>query len=426
MKKDQILRRQINKRLQTLVNQTNMDLLEMFKSKGINYVPFKLIYNEYEVLTDQGSRRPVKNVTLDIDPDFLEKLFEDKIGFQTWLSRHHPQIAREHWKAVNLGHKEPNINKYIRKFHKEEGDNVKPNVIKGKTKTKGGRINQKKSTIVAYVREKANPEDPTQRMFQSFTGRDVEKFMENEEFIFKGNLKTYFKNTPDKRVEKVLKDALTKFNDLFQKMPLNLEQSPDKEKLSYQEFLAEKHSGEKKETDMHKSTIRHEKFLSEIDGMKQQWRVQPKFPNIRNIRDWFIRTGIYNSYKLDQFNNIKTVKGRMNWIDRSVFLIANGVYANSLGQRTASWSGKYKQSVGAKIPLSKARKAKRFKNKNLYTNPEKRNKYRTERQIKYEQWNIDNRKIAAGWKNSGAVYSRVNRKSGNSRAQADSRKDNRQ
>ena len=222
MKDAQILRRQINKRLQTLVNQTNMDLLEMFKSKGINYVPFKLIYNEYEVLTDQGSRRPVKNVTLDIDPEFLEKLFEDKIGFQTWLSRHHPQIARQHWKAVNLGHKEPNINKYIRKFHKEEGDNVKPNIIKGKTKTKGGRINQKKSTIVAYVREKANPEDPKQRMFETFTGRDVEKFMENEEFIFKGNLKTYFKNTPDKRVEKVLKDALTKFNDLFQKMPLNL------------------------------------------------------------------------------------------------------------------------------------------------------------------------------------------------------------
>ena len=410
-KKEQLIRRQINKRLQTLVNQTNSDILEMFKSKGINYVPFKLIYNEYEVMTDQGSRRPVKNVTLDIDPDFLEKLFEDKIGFQTWLSRHHPQIARQHWKAVNLGHTEPNISRLMREFHKEEGDNVKPNILKGKTKTKGGRINQKKSTIVAYVREKANPDDPKQRMFETFTGRDIEKFMENEEFMFKGNLKTYFKNTSDKRVDKVLKDALTKFNDLFQKMPLNLENDPSKDqKLK---------GGEEEE--------KHSQFLSEIDGMKQQWNVQPRFPNIRNIRDWFIRTGIYNSYKLDQFREIKTVKGRMNWIDRSVFLIANGVYANSLGQRTASWSGKYKQSAGAKVPISKAMKSKRFKNKNLYTNPEKRNKYRTERQIKYEQWNIDNRKIAAGYRNSGAFTSRVNRKQGNnSRAQADSRKDNRQ
>tara|TARA_R110000744_G_scaffold139008_2_gene249975 strand:- start:674 stop:1912 length:1239 start_codon:yes stop_codon:yes gene_type:complete len=410
-KKEQLIRRQINKRLQTLVNQTNSDILEMFKSKGINYVPFKLIYNEYEVMTDQGSRRPVKNVTLDIDPDFLEKLFEDKIGFQTWLSRHHPKVARQHWKAVNLGHTEPNISRLMREFHKEEGDNVKPNILKGKTKTKGGRINQKKSTIVAYVREKANPDDPKQRMFETFTGRDIEKFMENEEFMFKGNLKTYFKNTSDKRVDKVLKDALTKFNDLFQKMPLNLENDPSKDqKLK---------GGEEEE--------KHSQFLSEIDGMKQQWNVQPRFPNIRNIRDWFIRTGIYNSYKLDQFREIKTVKGRMNWIDRSVFLIANGVYANSLGQRTASWSGKYKQSAGAKVPISKAMKSKRFKNKNLYTNPEKRNKYRTERQIKYEQWNIDNRKIAAGYRNSGAFTSRVNRKQGNnSRAQADSRKDNRQ
>ncbi len=54
-----------------------------------------------------------------------------------------------------------------------------------------------------------------------------------------------------------------------------------------------------------------------------------------------------------------------------------------------------------------------------------REKYQTERQAKYEQWNIDNRKLARGWKNSGAAYSRVNRKRGNSRAQADSRRDDR-
>lgn len=413
----QILRRQINKRLQTLVNQTNMDILQMFKGVGINYVPFQLTYNEYEVKTDQGGRRPVKNVTLDIDPDFLEKLFEDKIGFQTWLSRHYPKIARQHWKAVNLGHEEPNLTGLKKKFHKEQGINAKPEIQKNK-KSKGGRINQKKSTIVGYVREKANPDTPEERLFESFTGRDVEKFMEDEDFIFKGNLKTYFKNTSDTRVNKVLTDALKQFNDAFQNMPLDLEDnSPDANELGYQEWLVEKRKGESKENDVRLNTIQHEKFLSEISGMKEQWKVKPRFPNIRNIRDWFVRTGIYNSYKLDQFREIKTVKGRMNWIDRSVFLIANGVYANTLGQRTASWSGKYKQSAGAKIPISKARK---------YKKPSAdREKYQTERQAKYEQWNIDNRKLARGWKNSGATYSRVNRKRGNSRAQADSRRDKR-
>ncbi len=75
----QILRRQINKRLQTLVNQTNMDILQMFKGIGVNYVPFQLIYNEYEVKTDTGGFRPVKNVTLDIDPDFLEKFPNEEL-----------------------------------------------------------------------------------------------------------------------------------------------------------------------------------------------------------------------------------------------------------------------------------------------------------------------------------------------------------
>ena len=405
-KKDQLIRKQINKRMYTIVNQTNRDLLQMFKSTGINYVPFKVTYHEYETPTEKGYR-PVKNVTVDIDPKFLTKLFEDKIGFDTWLSRNHPKVARQQWKYLNLGHEQPQLKQLRKKYHKEVGDKAKPEVkSRGDKETKGGRINQKKVNMVAYVQEKTNPEKPKERLFESFTSNDVKNFMENEDFIFKGNLNTFFKNTSDKRIKLILKESLKRMNETFMNLELMEPKNDD--------------------TDYHEEEEEQSKFLSEIDGMKQQWRVQPKFPNIRNIRDWFIRTGIYNSYKLDQFNNIKTVKGRMNWIDRSVFLIANGVYANSLGQRTASWSGKYKQSAGAKIPLSKARKAKRFKNKNLYTNPEKRNKYRTERQIKYEQWNIDNRKIAAGWKNSGAVYSRVNRKSGNSRAQADSRKDNRQ
>ena len=413
-KEAQIVRKRINKRMQATVNQANRDMLSLFKSVGVNYVPFTLLYNEYETPNDRGGRTPVKNVTLIIDQDFIQKLFEDKISFSTWLSRNHPTIARQKWKADNLGHKEPNLSRYITKFYQEVGDNAKPNLDLSRIKSKGGRINQQKSVIIGYIKEKANPEKPEERIFEKFTGKDVQRFMENEDFIFKGNLKTYFKYTSDKRVKDILKTALTKFNDAF--MDLSLEEidknATNKYDLNYQEYLKKRRKGEALTEDE-----KHAKFLSEIEGMKQQWKLRPKFPNINNIRDWFIRTGIYSSYKLEEFQQIKTVKGRMNWIDRSVFLIANGIYANALGQNTASWSGKYKQSAGAKIPISKARKYQK--------RAEGREKYRTEREMKYEQWRIDNRKLARGWKNRGSQYSRINRKRGNSRAQADSRRDDR-
>ena len=133
---------------------------------------------------------------------------------------------------------------------------------------------------------------------------------------------------------------------------------------------------------------------------------------------------MYRSIKFEEFVNIKTVKGRMNWIDRSVFLLANGVYAKASGQDTRFATGnkakppfrKTKQSAGAKIPLSKARK---------YNKPSKdREKYQTERQLKLAVLRADMRKFAAGWRNSKAVYSRVNRKRGNT-SRYDKRKDNR-
>ena len=61
-KEAQIVRQRINKRMQATVNQANRDIFSLFKSIGVNYVPFTLLYNEYEVLTDRSKRKPVKNV----------------------------------------------------------------------------------------------------------------------------------------------------------------------------------------------------------------------------------------------------------------------------------------------------------------------------------------------------------------------------
>jgi|SaaInlV_165m_DNA_1040744.scaffolds.fasta_scaffold00223_12 hypothetical protein len=394
--------RLIGSKINSLVDQTNQDILEMFRGQGLDYVPFKLEYNTYSVRgsynnlydptktpykkdgTEGEVWKSVKNVTLNLDSKFLEYYFQDKIGYDSWLSSNHPQISRAHWKHVKLDHPDsPQYESLKKQYHAEVPHQLqRPDILPNKIKTKSGRIDQKASTILGYVREKQSTTEHGQKDFKSFTGRDVEKFFEGEGFLFKGNIKSYLDENSDERIQSVLTAALEKFNEAFLNLDLT-ETVASKEEIESQK----------------KTSDKHKEFLSEIDEIKQQQIKTPKFPNINNIRDWFIRTGIFKSYKFDDFLNIKTVKGRMNFIDRSVFLIANGVYANALGQNTASWSGKYKQNAGAKIPISKARKNKRQVKSDLYKERGDRSKYQTERQIKYEVWRKANTTIARGWYN---------------------------
>ena len=165
-------------------------------------------------------------------------------------------------------------------------------------------------------------------------------------------MKTFLDHNDDKRVEAVLHKALEEFNEAF----LSLD-------------LAEVKETVEKTQERQEFNKTQEGFLDEIEELKSTSYVKtPKFPNINNIKNWFLKHGLARSTKLNDFLNIKTVTGRANFIDRSVFLIANGVYAKKLGQRTYRVVDdpdrpvpfKKGMASGAAVPISHARKYKKF------------------------------------------------------------------
>ena len=434
------MKKLMNKKVHSLVDKTNVDILQMFQGLGMNYIPFQLEFNAYnvrgnynedhsELITPNkadGKKgdvwKGVKNVRLVLDDKFLDYYFQDKIAYDSWLASHYPRVSSEHWR--NIRNKEtdtPEYNNLMKEFHAEVPvEGRQPKILRGENvKTKAGAINQYSSTIIGYVREKKSATVDGLKQFKSFTGKDVERFTENQSFIFKGNMKTFLDHNDDKRVEAVLHKALEEFNEAF----LSLD-------------LAEVKETVEKTQERQEFNKTQEGFLDEIEELKSTSYVKtPKFPNINNIKNWFLKHGLARSTKLNDFLNIKTVTGRANFIDRSVFLIANGVYAKKLGQRTYRVVDdpdrpipfKKGMTSGAAVPISHARKYKKFSSEATRKKSGGRDKYVTDRQIKLAVFKADVRKIAHNYNKSGKNRSVISRKDNRtSRAQRDWRRDTRE
>jgi len=122
----------------------------------------------------------------------------------------------------------------------------------------------------------------------------------------------------------------------------------------------------------------HENLTSGLSNRKKG------FPNIENIRDWYVSEGIYQTRKLDmktnneEFFKLRSVKEKSNFIDRMVFLIANGVYVKKMGKPN---------SKGKKATIAHARRYKR---------PKSAIKTRGKRAKKLQGFREDNRSIARG------------------------------
>ena len=406
----------IDNALKTLVDDTNQKMHTAMKDMGISYVPFMVRYETDKVNTGLPPhyKRDVKSIKIDIDGDFLKSYFARKVSFEQWLSKNHNTVAREHYRFLNDMQPDDHyrIDYYRRQFEQDVPISERAHTFKDTTSKSG--------SLIGHVME--NSQQGADR-WTGYTGADVDNFIRNESYMFSDNIRLFLiSQDSEGKLKKVLKEVLTEFKEEFLKMDLS--------EIAYNDVENDKTTKTKsfsnRATEITNQYKPNEKWLESLTGEKQSWnQARPvKFPSIPNILDWFKRTGMYKSIKYDEFLNKKTVKGRMNWIDRSVFLIANGVYAKRLGQSTRFATGnkakppfrKTKQTAGAKITLSKARKYKKYS--------KDREKYQTERQLKIAATRADIRKFAAGYRNSKAVYSRVNRKKGNT-SRMDKREDNR-
>ena len=270
----------IDQQVKQTVMKTNQDIMELFKSLGIDYVPFMLTYHQsrskgkyldYDptktpyksgnvganlATTSQGSSggdasaqqgsgdmavegdiwKYQKNISLDIDQDFLGYYFKDKVDYNLWLSRKYPEIQRKSWWALRNNNDPPK--EYQDKqteYYDEMGDKaIKPfegsNIVSGKNKYgTWSKTIKGKSNVVGYIQSRPTGEFNSAirggerygaKNWKSFTTKDVQRFTENEGFLFRGNLQRFL-STADDRVVKVLMDVLTQFQEELLNLDLN-------------------------------------------------------------------------------------------------------------------------------------------------------------------------------------------------------------
>jgi hypothetical protein len=398
----------IDKFMNKFVNHYNDKIYLKFRELGISYVPFRIEYNVWTTKFKSNAWRGVRSIHLVVDEKFIKSYFDKKISFESWLSSNYPEVSKLHYfhlsgRNVN---DHPRINYYKKLFNREFSEKDRQPKLWGKEAPK---------ILIGHIQEKEDSSPDSYRIFKPFTGVELDRFMENEHYIFNQRgtgkhsdmsaLMSVHEDT-DKIIDKVLKKVLGEFNKAF----LNLELTG---------ILDNKEKWDKLVDNKRYKTFdkfkQNNKWLSEIPEIESQWKITPKFPHIKNIKTWFMKTGIKKSWKFDEFQNMKTVKQRKNFIDSSVFLIANGIYAKKTGKfggKTYSITGdaysntpfrKYHETAGAKIRASTMRRRG-----NVTQRADRRAK-------KYENWNKEIEREARGYRNSGNRYSRIRRSRGNTR-----------
>ena len=375
---------------------TNL-IKDKFFELGMDYVPFILEYIETEKKQVLGSGKVIKipkhNFTLHIDDMFVRNVNNRKISYHTWLTRKDPELGSRYYLEVLRGlarndrytstpqwgvggslwkqyiSEVPEIDREIPQINYDLLGSSPKNTVKGKLVIAhmSTAHHQYDSTDTGFtsadVSNKGFPKFGRYR--QSFQHRDtykagdtmnvstveIDKFIENEQYIFSGNLNKFLTKTKGTGEIKIINEILTEVLGQFKE---------DLEKLgrTYADEF-ESMGGNRKAP----------KYKIEA-STRSKWATKPKFPNIESILWWFInnKKGLASSTKIEEFDNLKSMKQKANFIDRAVFLIANGIYARKLGHvRKQSIRTRRHGLYGKAATIKHARKFKRYSEERVKT-----------------------------------------------------------
>ncbi len=408
---------------------------EKFDELGVSYLPFMLEYIETEKKQQTTSGKMIKipkhNFTLGIDNTFVRSVNSRKISYHTWLIRKNPELGRRYYREVIKGlsanekykstpqwgvggrlwkqyQKEvPDEDKTIQQIDYKASATPRKGYISGKFVI-ASMSSQRHINNTTYKKQPISPSHhmkPNQiheagdRM--KVATHEIDKFIENEQYIFGGNLNKFLTSklgtTEYKIINDILSDVLGQFKADLEVLSKTFVENDYKE-------LANVEGIEKNKKGI------APKFKQDTKT-KSKWKVKPKFPNIESILWWFLndKDGMASSTKLQHYSTLKTIKAKANWIDRSVFLIANGVYARKLGHvRKQKISTRRHALYGKAATMKKARRYKKFSEDRVKN---------TERTRNLADW----RKITSTAARSLAQSNRKN----NPTSRKDKRKDNR-
>lgn len=343
---------------------------EKFDELGVSYLPFMLEYIETEKKVNVFGGKikvPKHNFTLAIDNTFVRSVNSRKISFHTWLIRLDPELGRRYHREVIKGlsanekykstpqwgtggrlwkrfQKEvPAEDREIEQMNHKAEAKPRKNTISGKfviasmssqRHVKDTRFHGRGNLSKQPFQHHPSPYKAGDRM--KVATHEIDKFIENEQYIFGGNLNKFLTSklgtAEYKIINDILSDVLGQFKSDLEALSKTFVENEYKE-------LANVEGIEKNKKGI------APKFQQDTKT-KSKWKVKPKFPNIESILWWFLndKGGMASSTKLEQYSNLKTVKAKSNWIDRSIFLIANGVYAKKLGhERGLTPTGRQKK-----------------------------------------------------------------------------------
>jgi hypothetical protein len=409
---------------------------EKFDELGVSYLPFMLEYIETEKKVNVFGGKikvPKHNFTLSIDHTFVRSVNSRKISFHTWLIRKNPELGRRYHREVIKGlsanekykstpqwGRGGKLWKQFQREGPEEDREISQMDHVAEAKPRKGYVNGKfviaSMSSQKHVNDttyKKQPIPPSHHMKpnqihgagdrMNVATHEIDKFIENEQYIFGGNLNKFLtskKGTAEyKIINDILSDVLGQFKADLEALSKTFVEK-DYEKLANVEGIEKNKKGIAP------------KFKQDTKT-KSKWKVKPKFPNIESILWWFLNDqgGMASSTKLEQYNNLKTVKAKSNWIDRSIFLIANGVYAKKLGHKRGLTPTGRQKKFGKAARITHAQKFKRDSEdaKRVALKPY------TERVRKYSDWRKITSTAARGMK----------KRKNNPSSRKDNRKDNR-
>ncbi len=361
--------------------QYNRLIEEKLSELGLPYIPFLLEYIETEKKQKTTSGKMIKipkhNFTLHIDDMFVRKVNSRKISYHTWMTRKNPELGSRYYREVirGLAKNEKytatpqwSIGGSLWKQYQKEVPAIEQEIpqmdydLLGKTekgKLRGKLIITHMSTqhhaldSNNYGKGKGRYKMPFQHRNPYKAGDtvkvstlEIDKFIENEQYMFSGNLhKFLIMQTPEDRevINEILTDVLGQFKNDMEQLGRGVWADEYKYLMGGTEKAPKYQIGQK---------------------TKKWSKTKPKFPNIESILWWFInnKKGLQSSTKLQKYNNLKTLKQKRNFIDRAVFLIANGIYAKKLGHKKGLTSTGRQKIYGKAATIKHAQKYKRFSN----------------------------------------------------------------
>ena len=300
----------------------------------------------------RAARHTSPKAVIDIDEKFFADWVTLKLDFAEWLYEREPDVARDYYRRKAMNQDESVKVKRLKKEWMYENGITSMPEIKNRSKNRKliATIENRKQAISLTEEDKqlSGRERAFKRISKykitTASTKDVMRFIEDGEMLLFGgktslfspksaNISTYLsgQSLDDQgAIGALLKEALTEFNKRINIVKQALVDQGGYEYFGTKRDVTSSLGKEGLDIWKHRKNRPEFKFRGRVPTKQ---RKVGKFPNLDAIEDWYLEKGRFKSSNyVKNYAQLRTNKERTNFIDRAIFLIANGVYMKRGGK----------------------------------------------------------------------------------------------